>query len=145
MLVQATAADREWLERLRRDVYQELFTATFGQWDEVRHVRQFADCWARGPISIIDVDDRRVGMIQFSEGPDALEINEIQVRPEHQGRGIGGHVMRDTIARARRNGKKVLLSVALKNERALRFYQRLGFQSLARTEPHIHLVFEIGT
>ena len=33
-LVPASIEDRAWLERLRRYVYQDLFKATFGKWDE---------------------------------------------------------------------------------------------------------------
>jgi len=43
-LVPALMEDQAWLERLRRDVYLELFVATFGSWDEVRHARQFSEC-----------------------------------------------------------------------------------------------------
>ena len=64
-LVPALMEDQVWLERLRRDVYLELFVATFGSWDEVRHARQFSECLTRGGISIIKIDGMRVGMIQF--------------------------------------------------------------------------------
>jgi len=37
----ATDADRAWLEELRRAAYKPLFDATWGDWDEDRHQRQF--------------------------------------------------------------------------------------------------------
>jgi len=64
-LIPASLVDEARLERLRRDVYQELFNATFGAWDEARHARQFSECLNRGGISIIEVDGVRVGMIQL--------------------------------------------------------------------------------
>ena len=70
------------LERLRRDVYQELYMATFGSWDEGRHVRQFGECLIRGGISIIEVYRVRVGMIQLFDQPDAVE-GEIQIQPSY--------------------------------------------------------------
>jgi len=93
-LIPASSADKAWLEQLRRDVYQELFRATFGGWDEVRHARQFAECWERGQISIIEVDGNRVGMIQLFEDADAVEVGEIQIDPRHQNKGTGGRVRR---------------------------------------------------
>jgi hypothetical protein len=39
-LVEATASDGDWLENLHRTVYQDLFQATWGGWDEARHQRQ---------------------------------------------------------------------------------------------------------
>src|SRR5436309_8232800 len=95
-LVPASIEEKGWLEHLRRDVYQELFKATFGGWDEARHARQFAECWERGCISIIKVDGAPVGMIQLFEQPDAVEVGEIQIRPSHQSEGIGSRVLKDT-------------------------------------------------
>ena len=116
-LVPASIDDEGWLERLRRDVYQELFIATFGGWDEARHTRQFGECLNRGGISIIEIDGARVGMIQLFDQTDAVEVGEIQIQPSHQNRGIGSRVLKDTIARAHQQRKKVLISVALKNDR----------------------------
>jgi hypothetical protein len=58
--------------------------ATFGDWDEPRHVRQFGECLNRGGISIIQVDGARVGTIQFFDLPDAVEVREIQIQPSRQ-------------------------------------------------------------
>ena len=135
-LVPALLKDQAWLERLRRDVYLELFVATFGSWDEVRHARQFSECLTRGGISIIKIDGMRVGMIQVFDQPDGVEVGEIQIQPGHQNRGIGTRVLTDAVTRGHKQGKKILLSVALKNERAYRLYQRLGFQKLAHNDTH---------
>jgi ribosomal protein S18 acetylase RimI-like enzyme len=135
-LVPASIEDEAWLELLRREVYQELFMATFGGWDEARHARQFGECLNRGGISIIEVDGARVGMIQFFDQPDAVEVGEIQIRLGHQKHGIGSLVLKDTIARVHEQRKRVLLSVALKNKRAYRLYQRLGFRKFAHNDTH---------
>lgn len=135
-LVSASIEDEAWLEQLRRDVYQELFVATFGCWDEARHARQFSECLKRGGISIIEVDGTRVGMIQLFDQPNAVEVCEIQIKPSHQNQGIGSRVLKDTIARAHERRKKVLLYVALKNERAYQLYRRLGFQRVAHNDTH---------
>src|SRR5262245_50033728 len=138
-LVPASNEDRFWLEQLRRDVYQDLFKATFGGWDEARHTRQFEACWDRGHISIIKINDARVGMIQLFEEPDAVEVGEIQIAPALQSQGIGSRVLKELIARVHMQKKKVVLSVALKNDRALQLYQRLGFRIVSQTETHNNL------
>ena len=71
----------------------ELFFATWGRWDEGRHLRHCAECWERGGIFCIQVDGVRVGMIQLFDQPDAIEVGEIQIQPSHQGRGIGTRLM----------------------------------------------------
>lgn len=86
-MVTASPEDEAWLENLRRSVYQELFYATWGGWDESRHKRHFAECVARGHISIIEVDGIRVGMIQMFDEAEGVEVGEIQVQPADQSRG----------------------------------------------------------
>jgi len=138
-LTPASIEDQEWLERLRRDVYQELFKATFGGWDEARHARQFSECWKRGGISIIEVDGAPVGMIQLFDQLDRVEVGEIQILPSCQSQGIGSRVLRDLIARVHQQQKRVSLSVALKNERGYRLYERLGFQKVGQNDTHNHM------
>jgi ribosomal protein S18 acetylase RimI-like enzyme len=141
-LIPASLVDEARLERLRRDVYQELFNATFGAWDEARHARQFSECLNRGGISIIEVDGVRVGMIQLFDQADAVEVGEIQVQPSHQNQGIGSRVLKDTIDRVHEQKKKVLLSVALKNERAYQLYQRLGFRKVGHNGTHNLMAYD---
>src|SRR5262245_26276687 len=141
-LVEATASDVDWLESLRRAVYQDLFQATWGGWDEARHQRQIGECLNRGHISIVEVGGSRVGMIQVFNGPEAIEIGEIQIQPQDQNRGIGATVLLDIIAMAHSYGKRVSLSVGLKNDRAFRLYRRLGFTQVAKTETHFHMACE---
>jgi ribosomal protein S18 acetylase RimI-like enzyme len=135
-LVPAVADDREWLEQLRRSVYRDLFFATWGSWDEARHLRHCDECWAAGSIYAIELEGSRVGMVQLFDLPDAVEVGEIQIAPEHQNKGIGTHVLRETVARAHVEGRKVVLSTGLQNRRAFELYLRLGFHHAGRTDTH---------
>jgi len=141
-LVESTPADVHWLEDLRRSVYQDLFHATWGGWDEARHQRHLAECLNRGNISIIEVGGSRVGMIQVFNKPDAVEIGEIQIQRHDQNRGIGTTVLLDIVAMAHSHGKRVSLRVGLKNDKAFRLYRRLGFQLVATTQTHHHMTCE---
>lgn len=136
--------DRDWLEQLRREVYEDLFEATFGGWDEARHLRQFERCWERGDIFIIQVEGRAVGMLQLFERPDAFEIGELQIQPQDQGVGLGTAVLKSVLTRARTQSKAVKLSVGLKNDGAYQLYLRLGFQLVATTETHHQLSFPLA-
>src|SRR5262249_39534046 len=138
-LVPATDDDEAWLEALRRAVYQELFDATFGGWDEDRHSWQFRECWKKGGISIIELDTGRVGMIQLFDRTDAIEVREIQILPNHQNLGTGSRVLRDTILRAHQQGRRLILSVGLKNHRAYQLYERLGFSKIKCDDTHNHM------
>jgi ribosomal protein S18 acetylase RimI-like enzyme len=54
----------------------------------------------------------------------------IELAPDHQGRGIGGRLVRDLLDRA--DGKRVTLSVLEVNRRAYQLYRRLGFTEVSR-------------
>ena len=135
-LVAATEDDRQWLEQLRRSVYRELFFATWGEWNEARHLRHCAECWDRGNVFRVEVGGVRVGMIQFFEEPGVVEVGEIQIDPSYQGRGIGSMLLRDTVSKAQARGKKVSLATGLKNRRAFSLYRRLGFEHTGQTDTH---------
>lgn len=138
-LIDASPADETWLDGLRRRAYEDLFNATWGGWDEARHLRQFSQSMKRGHISIIEVDGKRVGMVQLLEDSEAVEVAEIQIDPSDQSRGVGTSVLLDVISDACGRGRDVRLSVGLKNQRAIRLYERLGFSSVARSETHCHM------
>lgn len=84
-------------------------------------------------------------MLQLSESGDHVEVGEIQIRPEHQGAGIGTQLLRDVIDRAMQRGKDVVLSTGLMNLGAARLYMRLGFQEAGRSETHIHFAYYTRT
>ncbi len=135
-LVPALEDDLQWLEQLRRSVCRDLFFATWGNWDETRHLRHCDECWAAGSIYAVEIEGNRVGMVQLFDLPDAVEVGEIQIAPEHQNKGIGTHLLRDTVARAHVEGKKVVLSTGLQNRRAFQLYLRLGFRHTGQTDTH---------
>ena len=141
-LVDASSADEAWLESLRRRVYADLFTATWGSWDEARHARHFSEQIRHGHISIIEVNGIQIGMIQLLEDQDGVEIRELQVDPCHQGQGIGTSVLLDVIRDASARGQDIRLSVGLKNQQAVRLYERLGFSSVGQSQTHLNMKYE---
>jgi ribosomal protein S18 acetylase RimI-like enzyme len=82
-------------------------------------------------------------MIQVFNEFAAIEVGEIQIQPRDQNRGIGTTVLLDIIATAHSYGKRVSLTVGLKNDRAFRLYRRLGFRQVAKTETHFHMACEL--
>ena len=61
---------------------------------------------------------------------DQVFLALIELAPDHQGRGVGGRLIRDILDRA--DGKRVVLSVLAVNHRAYRLYRRLGFTEISR-------------
>jgi GNAT superfamily N-acetyltransferase len=138
-LLRSAAHDQRWLDRLRRSVYRDLVIATYGRWDEARHLRDTSECWARGDISIIEADGARVGMLQMFDQTGVVEIAEIQVQLSHQNRGIASRILADIIDQTHKRGKTVVLFVPLHNERAYDFGLHRGFSQASQTETHRRL------
>lgn len=123
----STDKDNVWLDKLRRAAYLDLFIATWGGWDEVRYQRHWTWTMEKGHISIIKLDETYAGMVQVLEEEESVEIAEIQVLPEFQGKGIGTQVLSKIVEDAHSNNRPVTLSVGKKNDRAIALYHCLGF------------------
>ena len=66
---------------------------------------------------------------------DEIHINNVAVRPEYRGRGMGTAVMHRVFAEARELGaRRATLEVRASNSGARRLYERLGFY-VAGTRP----------
>lgn len=84
---------------------------------------------AAGPTSdeLLIVDDHVVGRLVLRDEASAVHVLEIALLPEWRSRGLGAAVMREVLHAAGQSGRAVTLSVAADNK-ALRFYERLGFR-----------------
>jgi ribosomal protein S18 acetylase RimI-like enzyme len=83
-------------------------------------------------VRVIVVDGVDVGRLDVEEGDDEIFLALIELAPDHQGRGIGGRLIRALLDRASADGKRVTLSVLEVNRRAYQLYRRLGFTEVAR-------------
>ena len=97
-----------------------------GRWDPVRVRRRFLDGWAPERTSVIRVAGRDAGLIARRDEPDAHWIEHFYLDPAVQGRGIGGEVLRDLMAR-HDDGRPFRLDV-LQGSAARRLYERAGFR-----------------
>ena len=75
---------------------------------------------------VIEVDGRPAGLWKLWRRQDAWWILQVQLMPDHQGRGIGAALIRGLQAQARAAGMPLRLKV-LRTNPARRLYERLGF------------------
>lgn len=82
---------------------------------------------AEEPVGYLKIN---VGAAQTEEmGAEALEIERLYVRGEHQGSGVGAALMAQALEEAVRLGKSMVwLGVWEQNHRAVAFYRRSGFE-----------------
>lgn len=80
-----------------------------------------------------DTRDRVVGFFGVWFNVDRLHLVTIATAPDYQGRGIGQHMLLQCLELARASElTTIVLEVRPSNERAIRLYERFGFQRVRR-------------
>lgn len=134
----ATEADRCFIIHLHRAAFREYVEQTWG-WDDVVQARLVEAWFAPTRFAIVVVDGQDVGALAVERRSDALILADLLLLPEAQGRGLGTVIVTGVLAEARERGLPVELRVLRVNERARRFYLRLGFAVVGETPTH-HLM-----
>ena len=83
--------------------------------------------------SILSIAPHTVGMIKIVRTTDSWTIEQLQIEPQFQGRGVGAAVVRRVQHEAQAAGVPLLLSVLSANP-ARRLYGRLGFVELGEAD-----------
>ncbi|WP_020666150.1 GNAT family N-acetyltransferase [Amycolatopsis nigrescens] len=127
----AVPADSEFCFELHKAAMGDYVTATWG-WDEHAqrdyHTRGFdPDHW-----QIITADGADVGMLNVEYRATEIYLARIEIHPDHQGRGIGTHLITALLSEADQRRGDLVLDVLAVNRRAYALYQRLGLQEIAR-------------
>lgn len=135
----ATSADEKFMRELHKAAYQEVIVRQFGQWDDALQASLFSQKWIPEKFEIVEIAGRAIGCVRVDDRTDHVFLEEIQLLPEFQGRGIGSALIQSEITRARRMHQPVLLQVLTGNDRARALYERLGFEVCGTTERHFIL------
>lgn len=107
-------------------------------------IRRSSPWWrealSRRPILVLDVGGTVAGYASFAPGnsrghPNAAEVQELYLRPEYQGIGLGGRLFTAVLKRIKARGyARVLVRALADNDRANGFYARRGGKIVARTD-----------
>ncbi|GLP78625.1 GNAT family N-acetyltransferase [Mycobacterium antarcticum] len=127
----ATADDFEFFFRLHRESLGPYVDQVWGWEDEVQraYLRRTIDI---ASTQVIVVDDVDVGRLTLGHRDDDIYLGLIEITPSHQGRGIGGRIVRSVLDAAFADAKGVRLHVLAVNAGAHRLYRRLGFADVSR-------------
>jgi GNAT superfamily N-acetyltransferase len=107
-------------------------------------VRRSAPWWravlSRRSILVLDVGGTVAGYASFAPAhgrvrPGAAEVQELYLRPEYQGIGLGLRLFSAVLKRVKARGfRRVLVRALSDNDRATGFYTRRGGKLVARSE-----------
>ena len=111
---------------------------TWGKWNQDEAEIQIADDIQHRRLRIIELDGKPAGMMRIDEHSTHLDIDQLFLRPETQGRGIGTALVKSVLARAETKKLPVRLWVLRANP-ARTLYERLGFVVFEETAASLHL------
>ena len=129
----ATPADSELCYQLHRAAMRGVVEAIWG-WDEAEQRNYHRRGFDPASTRIITLDGHDAGVLIVHDRPGEIYLARIELHPDHQGRGIGTHLIRQLLAEA-----PVVLEVRTVNQRAHALYQRLGFREISRENGKIRM------
>ena len=131
---QATPGNRDTLYRIHREAMRPYVEQVWG-WDEEYQERRFRESYDHSETQFVLVDGIAVGYLRTSECESAVFIDQVEIVPDYQGRGIGTSLINDLLAL----GRPVELGVLKVNDDAGRLYERLGFRVISDNEKHYQM------
>ncbi len=136
-LRQVEDGDIEWLYALNEQCYRDVIVRQFGDWDEEFQRDWFDRKWQRErPARVVMVGSEPIGVVVLERKDSHDWLDEILIKTDYRGQGIGTALMRQIIADAHARDRPVRLRVLKENRSARRLYERIGFVLLEILEHH---------
>lgn len=129
-----TDDDYEYLYAMNEQTMRGYAEKTYGPWNETIALQMFTERWRPESMQIVVIDGQDGGMLELLPMETEVQLANIRVAPEHQGKGIGTRLISEVLRNAHGRGLPVTLRV-LKVNPARRLYERLGFVVVGETEP----------
>lgn len=139
----AGPADRDRLYAFHRAAMRDVVERTWG-WVEAEQRARFNARFDPSAFAFIVVEGREVGLLSVHDRAGELYVDNVQIAPEEQGRGIGTAVVRSVLARAAARRLPVTLQVLKANVRARQLYERLGFLATGEDDSHVRMRHDAG-
>lgn len=134
--------DVEMLFDFHREAYRHHVERTWGLWDDAWQRANFADECAQSTCEVLVDGDEVIGYVQFVEEPHQVRLWNIVIRVDRRGQQLGTTFVRDMQQRAAARSVALTLRVFPSNDAAYRFYLRLGFRDVTRSNEAIELAWK---
>lgn len=137
----AQEEDVDFLRKVHHEAYRDVVEKQFGGWDEKAQDAFFASALKHSPHEVLYYDEQPCGYFSMEEHADFIELHELVLLPEFQGKGIGSKILNDAVELAKTKNLPARLQV-LKENKAADLYRRLGFQTVGETETHLEMEYK---
>jgi GNAT superfamily N-acetyltransferase len=131
----ARAEEAEAIHALVRSAYA-MYVPRIGR-EPAPMTDDYAELIAGGKVWVMDDEGDLAGVVVLDDTPEALQVDNVAVRPEYQGRGLGRALLSFADDEARRRGyDAVILYTNLHMTENVGRYPRLGYVEVGRGHEH---------
>jgi len=133
------AQDYEFIYNAKKIAYKNYVELNYGKWDEEvqrQMFEKFITQYAKD-INIIVINNQNAGFYHYGELPNKIELGNICILPNFQGKGIGTEIIKNIL---NNNIDKNIYLRVFKQNPAIMLYKRLGFENLEQQEHHFKMV-----
>jgi ribosomal-protein-alanine N-acetyltransferase len=103
-------------------IEEEVFTFPWCREDFISEIKEGSEFWAAKE------EEKIIGYVGFYKIEDEMQLVNLVVTKNRQGKAIGSDLLKWAIKRAKSLGvKKAILEVEAQNTRAISFYHKFGF------------------
>lgn len=138
-LMRATEADKTFLLTLRKLTMVEHLEKAGLYLSDDEHAFRLNDHYECSYLIICSGE--KVGTLKYRELAEKIEVMQLQILPESQGKGLGKLVMEAVLGWSKEKRKKIELAV-LKANPARSFYERLGFLVTGEDDYEFYMQFK---
>nr|MBC7611372.1 GNAT family N-acetyltransferase [Pseudopedobacter sp.] len=138
---QANDNDFDFTFKIKTNSTKQLVEKIWG-WDDTVQLDHHKNQFNPHKIKIIIDEKQQVGYISTFVIENILFIENILIDTPFQGKKIGTKVLIDTIKSAVEQKKRVELQVFKINDRAIKLYERLNFQTFGQTDLHYKMRYK---
>jgi ribosomal protein S18 acetylase RimI-like enzyme len=125
----ATDEDLDLTYKIKKNALREYLEMLWG-WNEKAQKDFHKKEFKKEHFQVIEQQNEPIGYLEIEPFIDHIFLANLMILQKFQGKGMGKIIMQDLI----KNNPKIVLEVLQVNQRAIQFYQGLGFEIMEDLE-----------
>jgi RimJ/RimL family protein N-acetyltransferase len=134
--------DYEFVYDTKKSLYKDYVIQNWSKWIE-KDQKGFFEKYIKTNkehIYILTSGNTKIGFIDYNIGQSNVDIGNLCINKEHQGKSIGSRILEEIINQ--NLDKTISLQVFIQNERAIKLYNKLGFKISSSSNTHHTMILE---
>jgi len=135
----AIESDKEFLLNLRKLTMSEHLANAGIHMTDAQHAERLD--YSFEDAQIIEMEGESIGLLKYSSDQTTIELSQLQILPDWQGRGIGKTIIDYLITLSLKESRLLTLKV-LKENKARHLYHRMGFEIVGEEGEEFKMAYD---